>query len=336
MEKQPRSGKQATPFCRLVKLNEIPQLIYFLNCAWGSAHPVINCKEWFEYYYLQKEQVSFAVCEINGEFAAACGYIPASNDRVKDAWASFFVADKNYPGIGLELMAEMPALARVETFACNNIRPKTQALYRFLGWHTGRLNHFYCLADLKNYTIPIITNKIILPYFGGTKIRKTTRKAIEEKGMPLSRSRPRKDTAYFIKRYLECPFYQYDVWEVRFGTDTFAYIVTRFVPVGETGVVHIVDFCGEKELIRECGMAFRRLLELFHAEYIDCYCTGVPREFWNQAGMTERTMNDSNVIPAYLEPLEQVNTEYYFFTNRNENFVMFKADGDQDRPFSAP
>ena len=30
-------------------------------------------------------------------------------------------------------------------------------------------------------------------------------------------------------------------------------------------------------------------------------------------------------------PLRQ-NTEYYYFTNQPDGFVLFKADGDQDRP----
>ena len=50
------------------------------------------------------------------------------------------------------------------------------------------------------------------------------------------------------------------------------------------------------------------------------------------AGFSERREGDGTVIPNYLTPPLRENTEYYYFTNRPEGFVLFKADGDQDRP----
>lgn len=50
------------------------------------------------------------------------------------------------------------------------------------------------------------------------------------------------------------------------------------------------------------------------------------------AGFTERVEGDGCIIPNYLTPPVHENTEYYYFTNKPENFVLFKADGDQDRP----
>ena len=50
------------------------------------------------------------------------------------------------------------------------------------------------------------------------------------------------------------------------------------------------------------------------------------------AGLSQRQEGDGTVIPNYLDPPVQENTEYYYFTNRPEGFVLFRADGDQDRP----
>ena len=50
------------------------------------------------------------------------------------------------------------------------------------------------------------------------------------------------------------------------------------------------------------------------------------------AGFTERVEGDGCIIPNYLTPPVHENTEYYYFTNKPESFVLFKADGDQDRP----
>ena len=48
--------------------------------------------------------------------------------------------------------------------------------------------------------------------------------------------------------------------------------------------------------------------------------------------ITERTETSKAVIPNYLTPPLYENTEYYYFTNTSDHFVLFKADGDQDRP----
>ena len=57
-----------------------------------------------------------------------------------------------------------------------------------------------------------------------------------------------------------------------------------------------------------------------------------PADVWLAAGFTERVEGDGCIIPNYLTPPVHENTEYYYFTNKPENFVLFKADGDQDRP----
>ena len=58
----------------------------------------------------------------------------------------------------------------------------------------------------------------------------------------------------------------------------------------------------------------------------------IPADVWLAAGFTERVEGDGCIIPNYLTPPVHENTEYYYFTNKPESFVLFKADGDQDRP----
>ncbi len=57
-----------------------------------------------------------------------------------------------------------------------------------------------------------------------------------------------------------------------------------------------------------------------------------PRRCLAGRRFTERVEGDGCIIPNHLTPPLHENTEYYYFTNKPENFVMFKADGDQDRP----
>ncbi|MBD8952935.1 MAG: hypothetical protein EGR85_10430, partial [Subdoligranulum sp.] len=103
----------------------------------------------------------------------------------------------------------------------------------------------------------------------------------------------------------------------------------------ETGcvpVVRLVDFIGEDAVLPRLGGALDAVLNRVGGEYMDCYNAGIPAEVWQAAGFTERLEGDGSVIPNYLTPPLLENTEYYYFTNKPENFVLFKADGDQDRP----
>ena len=103
----------------------------------------------------------------------------------------------------------------------------------------------------------------------------------------------------------------------------------------ETGcaaVVRLVDFIGEDSVLPRLGAALDAILNREGAEYMDCYNAGIPADVWLAAGFTERVEGDGCIIPNYLTPPLHENTEYYYFTNKPENFVMFKADGDQDRP----
>ena len=97
-------------------------------------------------------------------------------------------------------------------------------------------------------------------------------------------------------------------------------------------VLRLVDYIGPDALLPRLGAALDALLQSSGAEYIDCYCAGIPAELWAAAGFAQRCIGDGVTIPNYLNPPLLANTEYYYFTSAPEGCVLFKADGDQDRP----
>ena len=126
-----------------------------------------------------------------------------------------------------------------------------------------------------------------------------------------------------------------DAWLLAEEGRIAAYLVTRTVTVEEAGgakVLRIVDFIGRPEQLPRLGAAIDRIMQAEKAEYADCYCAGISPALFLQAGFVERKEEDAVVIPNYLDPPLYENTEYYYFTNQPDGFVLFKADGDQDRP----
>ena len=89
----------------------------------------------------------FVVAEQDGRYLSAAGYIRAGAAAGSDVWVSVWVAAKGHNGVGLELMNALPQLTGAEVVVCNNIRPKTCAFYRFLGWQAQRMPHYYRLAS---------------------------------------------------------------------------------------------------------------------------------------------------------------------------------------------
>ena len=322
---------------RLARLGEDQAIIDFINANFDMRLPLINRPELYHHYYAGRGGVpQFAVAEDDGKYVSAAGYILANTNRRPDVWVSVWVAVKGRNGVGLELMNALPDLLHANVLACNNIRPNTCTFYQFLGWKAERLPHYYRLGRRKDYQLAKPLRYILPPVQRDLGLEKVEDAAdLIPLGMPATPHTPVKDTWYLRRRYFRYPYFHYDVWAARENGKLLAYVVTRAVTAEETGcvpVVRLVDFIGEDAVLPRLGGALDAVLNRAGGEYMDCYNAGIPAEVWQAAGFTERLEGDGSVIPNYLTPPLLENTEYYYFTNKPENFVLFKADGDQDRP----
>ncbi len=344
------------PTLRLAKWEEREKLIDFINKHFGWKLPLINRREFFNYYFCG-ENLQFALAERDGELLSVAGYILANKSEKPDVWVSVWVAKKGENGVGLELMNALPELLNAKVVACNNIKEKTCVFYQFLGWEAERLSHFYRLGDKKNKNdfklVRFITENAEnidntqnsdsvnrLAVNGELKLlRLNNENEIDKHGLPqnIQINTPIKDIWYLKRRYFNFPHYSYDVFAVLENKILLAYLVTRtaYSPL-ENGeiipVLRIVDFIGSEDILPQLGTAIDELISTQNAEYADCYCTGISAETFAKTGFSERKREDAIIIPNYLDPPLFENTEYFYFTNIQNGFKMFKADGDQDRP----
>ena len=315
---------------RRIPLAEKQLIVEFLNEHWGSQHPLVNNETLFNYYFLDGEMTNFYVLEDKDGIAAICGYINCSSEEKPDIWISIWCAKKGKNGLGLALMGAMKELTGADVMACNNIRSNTMPFYTFLGYHPDKMNHYYRLADRTEYKMAVVNEKIIPASVkkDGVWLEEMADIAQVESTFAIPvRCRPHKDYWYINKRYFKYPHYEYKVFAVHNGDSCPALVVFRVNESDEGYVLRLVDYIGDKKDFGLLSGFVDELMQKYNCEYCDMYCWGVDGE---DAGFVLR-IADENIIPNYLNSLLQKNIDYYFFTSSTENFMMFKADGDQDR-----
>ena len=313
-----------------LKLSEKDQIVDFLNQHWGTKHPLVNNETLFNYYYTDGEWRNFyCLCDDDG-IAAVCGYIKCSDDAESDIWISIWCAKKGKNGLGLALMGKMQELTGAKVMGCNNIRRNTMPFYTFLGYHPDEMKHYYRLCNLDSYKMAVVNSKNILScdepktelaeFFNIDDVKNNFDN--------FGSCTPKKDYWYVNKRYFDYPHYEYRVFGIFKNSICSSLVVFRINESDEGKVLRLVDYIGSPADFADINGHIDILMEKYDCEFCDCYCFGVNGE---DAGFVLRTADDTNIIPNYLNPLLQENIDYCFFTSSTDKFVMFKADGDQDR-----
>ena len=321
---------------RRAELSEAQMIIDFVNSHFDMRLEMINDPEYFNYYYVGDDGLQFVVAEVNGEYKAVCGYIKA-NRCGTHIWASVLAADDSYKGAGLQLLSAMKDVTGASMIAANNIRKKTAVLYTFLGWHADRISHFYRPADKASYSLLNLNGNSQIPPVDSGGILKKIDDIRETDALAFIPSGcvPSKDAWYIKRRYFGFPKGKYDVYMLVDDKLPSAILVFRIIPASDTGsvpVLRLVDYIGDEKYLPSAGAEIQRLMDESDAEYVDCYCAGISPEIMKKTGFCERTEGDGTIVPNYLSPPLIENTEYYYYTSEPEGFVLFKADGDQDRP----
>ena len=68
------------------------------------------------------------------------------------------------------------------------------------------------------------------------------------------------------------------------------------------------------------------------AEYLDILNFGIEDIYFEKAGLLKLDPRKPVVIPNHYEPFEQKNVHLHFAMKTDKPYVIFKGDGDQDRP----
>lgn len=325
---------------RLAQYDEIPELMSFIDTFWKKGHILGTNREFFEYEMIVDGQVNFMIAKEKEtkRIEGLLGFLPCSRQLDKlDVWGVIWKTIPNaMPLLGIELKKRLVLAMNVrnELGVGANSKTSVPLLSRILHYYTAQMKHYYRLADIDDYKIANIKEKIIPQYNNDRSASVFELKSWHELEEfydfeSSSDTIPYKDFWYYKKRFYEHPIYKYNVWAIFDGKEK-AFLVTKRQECNDSSAIRIVDYRGEEYLFALCGPFFDELLQ--DSEYIDFYFDGFDASYVKKAGLHE-VEEDINIIPDYFSPYEQKNVDIYVVSsNQNDKCTFFKADGDQDRP----
>lgn len=328
---------------RLANLDEADAVMSYISEDWKEGHIMSVNKELFSHEYNTfnngKLNVMIAVRKDNRQIDGMLGFIPASENSEKlDMWGSIWKTRRgSVMFLGNEIMKRLLEEVKCRNYAAVGINMDTtgKLVHKTINAYTGRMKHWYILNSSMEYHIAAIKErKTSVPINSDIEIREAY--TIDELDRffdfgILENEVPYKDRWYINRRFFNYPINRYQVYLAGGDNKADALLVMREVAVNGSKIIRIVDFLGNRKRLKYLG---RFLVDLMHKknyEYVDFYENGFCDSDMIDAGFVERKEGDINIIPNYFAPFVQQNVEIFFHAP-NKDFVLCKADGDQDRP----
>jgi hypothetical protein len=326
---------------RFAEYDDVDRIMEAIRNHWDSNHILAHNKDFFLYMFGgDGNNINMVIAEDEQDrrIVGFLGCIKYTSVEPYDISPILWKVVEGTRGfIGLQMFQFLIETLKTNLVFCTGINPKTVPIYNYFGYHTGKLDHYYRIADKKEYKIARIVDKNILPIrkseteINATKNEDQFRKDINL--FFLEESYPRKDMNYFCHRYFNHPTFHYKIYTIISTTkEPYAFFICREIETFGIKILRIVDYIGNEKYFASISALLQDLINLNNYEYIDCYCYGMSEATMNRAGLIKRTEEDKNIIPNFFEPFLCKNVDILFYTEVLDNVRIFKGDGDQDQP----
>ncbi len=331
---------------RLAKREDIPAIMRYIDECWKKGHILSQNRELFEYEFCEGEDVHFllAIDRQTGEIEGLDGYYYTSSRREGDfdVWGSMWSVNRNHRnlpmlGIGIANQYVKQVGFRYELGVGVNTVTATPLHQNFFEVATGTLHHFYMINPQEEYEIASIREwREAKPYEAMDALRLREFSDIEQVEDCFDfeenvTTYPYKDGWYINHRFFEHPVYKYRVFGIMDRETAKAIFVLKKTMCNGKNAMGIVDYIGDIQALKHVSNQLYHLMEE-DTEFMDFFCFGYNSEEIVKAGFTQMPEEDVNIIPSHFEPYEAKNVTYWFNSDAKDNFVICKADADQDRP----
>lgn len=323
---------------RFAERDDIPAIMQYIDDYWRKGHILAAKREIFEWQYVNYNRVNFVIgVDIDNNIQGILGFVPYSSNEDKDIALALWKANQAIPFLGIRLLLFLKNQEKPRNIVCPGINMKTtEKIYRQFGFKVDVMNQWYRLSKREEYVIAKTEDDEIpkcnsFSYslrrlIHGEEIEKTYCCKIDK-----NENIPFKSLDYLKKRYFNHPAYDYLVYDIMDDKgQSNGIVVLRIQECKGSQVIRFVDFVGENETLGKITTELDKIVDHYDAEYIDMYETGIDENVLLRAGW-RKVKDTRNIIPNYFAPYEQSVVDIYYCSS-NENAIMFRGDGDQDRP----
>ncbi len=326
---------------RLAKLNDIKEIMEFIDDNWKENHILAKNKDFFMYEHKDKNIINYVISLENNKINGLLGFIKYSDNNSDIATVIWKALKSNTnPMLGIELLEFLRSHEEYNIVFSPGINQKTIGIYNYLDIYTDHLDQYIIINNniqifniLKVEDIKEINqiNFVENAQYGLIKLKE----AELDFNFDSQEHIPHKDKNYFIKRYFRHPIYNYIVYGIYKNERPTSLIVTREVVVNNSRILRIMDYLGdEKDIVYISKYVYRLVVDNGY-EYVDFMCYGFDHKNLEKAGFTKINLESTEIIaPNYFSPFIQKNIKINFMadTKKIDKLRICKADGDQDRP----
>lgn len=289
----------------------------------------------------------------SGALVGVLGFIPTGHfDRAlgdHDLALAIWKIDERHapPGVGLQLLKFLQREVRPRLIVAIGTSEMVRPIYRVLGYTQGVMAHaaLFDPARLDSLSIADVppSSRVRVPTASETavalrRLDETPDETLEEAILAAGEFiTPPKSLAYVHQRYVEHPWFDYEVRSVVVAGETVGAIVWRVVEAAGSRVLRVVDVVGDASWIEHGTTALLAEIRAADAEYLDIVHHGLDTSALLRAGFVDRASDPELIIPNYFAPFERRNVDLWFAFRADapDRVRFFRADTDQDRPNSA-
>lgn len=333
---------------RIASKKDVDTIMLFLKTECGEKHILANDKEFFIWQYGNEQYgddntVNFVLMEdkqgnligVNGFIA----YAPIGEKRYVSSAITKVKSGIKMPMIGVELIRRFRELVPAKAYYSSGTNPRTMIPIgkKIFHYTTGILQQYYMLnPNVQEFKVAYLKEnieyKMLLSDTWQLKELKSFRDLEEHYDLQKQYScQGYKSPEYIEKRFFQHPIYKYKLFGLS-AEDRAEYVgvlIGREIQVNDTTILRFVDYLGEISNLSGIGVSLQNLLIQSNYEYADLVVGSIEEKTLEGSGFTLR--KDEAIIPMYFEPFLRENIDIWY-QKSEEDIVIFKADGDQDRP----
>ncbi len=341
---------------RVCTADEYKDVSDFLDKYWKKNHIFVTSKMVFDFQHYNKETEGYnfiiAKEKKSHEIHAVLGFVPVQHfDKQRKrtiVWPCLWKSreDVNRKGLGIVLYYQLKESLDIETLCILGISEVALSIYKHFNFSTGLIEHFI----MPNFNAKEHLAKGVSQVYKKFKTEREDTKDLYEiskqeyidteyEDSIFEANCLYKSKEYYLNRFFNHPVYKYIFLGIGQNGRTDSIIIARSSGDGQAECLRIVEYIGDVHNLSCVRNQLQAYICEHEYEYVDFMEAGFKQSDLIEAGFINRRDYKDVIVPNYFEPFEQRNIDlaYAYKTIADDlNMVLFKADGDQDRPNILP